>query len=497
MSVSVPPASCKIYTPDDLALALVEAIGDEPHMQWLEPSHGHGAFLRAIAALGVRKQRITAIDLDRSQSDSDVLARTARGLDFLDWSRHTESTFDRIVGNPPYVAIRRLPPALQQSAASVRGPDGKHIGIAGNLWHAFVIASLRILAPGGSLGFVLPSAAEFADYSTDLRKAVRDQFDVLELYRCLRPLFDDVQEGTVVVIARGFGNGPCRFRRKEVPTREALIREMREHATIRRSRCPVRPRQVSRASKTFGDVATVRLGGVTGDANFFLLSESERKAAGLPLKACTPVVSRSRHVKAATVDIDAWRRLKDSDERVWLFNPPDDVLKDSAVQRRLNLELSEGGCNRKAFKVAARYPWYRTPMPRVPDAFISGMQSDGPWLTLNAMPNLNATNTLYVVHFADSVTDNERFAIALAFLTTKVRKQLVRRARRYADGLWKYEPGTLRAIAIPDISYCDDCKYLYLQAMDAVLKGDFANARRLADMGFAPPVPSMVCTVSV
>ncbi len=498
MPVLVPPARCIVYTPDQLAVALVKAVGDDPKARWLEPSHGDGAFLRAIAALGVRRERVTAIDLDVRQSVSDRLARTSRGVDFLEWSSRPKLMFDRIVGNPPYVAIRRLPPELQQTAAAVRGPDDKAVGIGGNLWQAFVLASLRILAPGGSFGFVLPSAAEFADYSNGLRRAVRDRFDILELYRCRRPLFDDVQEGTVVVIARGFGGGPCRFRRKQVATREALIEELERRPVIRRSRCPLLPRPIRGGSATFGDLATIRVGGVTGDAGFFLLTESKRKAAGLPLQACTPVLSRSRHLKAAAVDHEAWRRLKDADERVWLFNPPDGTLDDPAVQRRLNLAVSEGGCNRDAFKVAARDPWYRTPMPEVPDAFISGMQTEGPWLTLNMMRNLNATNTLYVVHFANSVTDEERYAIALGFLTTKVRKQLLRKARRYADGLWKYEPGALRTISMPDISSRSDCKELYFRAMDALLKGDSASARRIADSGLAlSTVPTTVCMAAL
>jgi adenine-specific DNA-methyltransferase len=481
MAISTPPVSCKVYTPDDLAAALVEIIGDEPNARWLEPSHGHGAFLRAIAELGVNSQRVTAIDLDKRHCASDRLARTSRGVDFLDWSRHVDSKFDRIVGNPPYVAIRRLPLALRQTAASVQGPDGRPIGIGGNLWHAFVLASMRVLSPGGSLAFILPSAAEFADYSTDLRRVVRDQFECLELYRCHRPLFDDVQEGTVVAIARGFGGGPCRFRRREVATRDDLIEELKRQRPMRRQRCPVKPRSIPRPALTFGDIATVRLGGVTGDAGFFLLRESERVAAGLPEESCTPVVSRSRQIRAAEVDLQAWRRLKACGERVWLFNPPDELVEHPAVQRRLNLERSQGGCNRDAYKVAVRTPWYRTPMPPTPHAFMSGMQSHGPWLTLNLMPRLNATNTLYVVHFNESVTADQRFAIALAFLTTQVRKQLARTARRYADGLWKFEPGTLRSVAIPSIAECGDARGLYLHAMNALLEGDAAKAQRIAD----------------
>lgn len=497
MSVAAPPASCKVYTPDDLATALVVAIGDEPNAQWLEPSHGRGAFLRAIAALGVQKQRVTAIDLDQSASDSDRLARSLRGVDFLEWSTTAETKFDRIVGNPPYVAIRRLPPALRKTAASVLGVNGEPIGIGGNLWQAFVLASMRVLAPGGSLGFVLPSAAEFADYSTGLRRVIRDQFGVLELYRCRRPLFDDVQEGTVVAIARKFGGGPCRYRRREFATRETLIAEMRSRRVVRRSRCPVEPRAVSRSLTTFGDIATIRIGGVTGDAKFFLLSESQRKAMGLPIRACVPVVSRSRQLRTATIDAEEWGRLKDRGERIWLFNPPDDLLDHPAVQRRLSLDRSAGGCNRDAFKVAMRAPWFRTPMPRRPDAFMSGMQSGGPWLTMNMMPRLNATNTLYVVYFAKAVSEEARFAIGLSLLTTSVRKQLARKARRYADGLWKYEPSAIHELALPDVMGCENSQELYVEAMNALMEGDTVSAQRIADAGFADGgVPPRLCAVT-
>ena len=198
-----------------------------------------------------------------------------------------------------------------------------------------------------------------------------------------------------------------------------------------------------------------------------------------------PVISRSRHLRVAAMDEGVWRTLTDRDERIWLFNPPDSLLDDPMVQRRLTLDVAEGGCNRSAFKVATRKPWYRTPMPEAPSAFMSGMQSGGPWLTLNGMPTLSATNTLYVVHFASSVTEDEQFAIGLAFLTTKVRKQLLRRARRYADGLWKHEPGCLRSIVMPDIGECRESKAKFLSAMHAHLHGDFVAAQRLADNAFS------------
>jgi len=221
--LALPPVSSKVYTPADLAEAIVRALGDEPQVSWLEPSHGEGVFVEALARLGVRKARIVAVDLDPATSAADSLATTFRGVDFLRWASETERRFDRIVGNPPFIAIKQLPPSLQKSAASVPDLDGRPIGRGANVWYSFVLASLRLLKRGGCLAFVLPSAAEFADYSAAIRQAVRKTFSSLELYRCERPLFENVQEGTLVAIARGYGRQPFVVRRKYFQTRAVLI----------------------------------------------------------------------------------------------------------------------------------------------------------------------------------------------------------------------------------------------------------------------------------
>ena len=102
MRLAFPPDSSKVYTQADLAEAMVWALGDEPILSWLEPSHGRGVFVEAISRLGVRRKRIVAIDLDRKVSVADDLAMTFRGVDFLRWAAQTQQRFDRIVGNPPF-----------------------------------------------------------------------------------------------------------------------------------------------------------------------------------------------------------------------------------------------------------------------------------------------------------------------------------------------------------------------------------------------------------
>ena len=116
---------------------------------------------------------------------------------------------------------------------------------------------------------------------------------------------------------------------------------------------------------------------------------------------------------------------------------------------------------------------------------MSGMHSTGPWLTLNDMPGLNATNTLYVVEFSDELTRSDRYALALGMLTSSARKQLARSTRRYADGLSKVEPGAMKALRLPDVKLCKDAPKHYPKALAALLSGDHVEARRIADRSFS------------
>ncbi|SRR5579884_579118 len=475
-----PPSSCKVYTPQDLAEAIVRALGDAPKANWLEPSHGTGVFVEALADSGVARERIVALDIDVANAPADRLATTIRGIDFLKWANETAKRFDRIVGNPPFISIAQLPGSLQKSAASVPDLNGQAIGKGANLWYAFVLASLRLLRRGGCLAFILPSAAEFADYCAPIRETVAHSFEKLELYRCARPLFDEVQEGTLVVVARNYGAGPGLVSRRFFDTRAGLIRRLTNGSSVNGHKCPNGRTSQGAGETSFGSVAEVGLGGVTGDASFFLMDEHKRTSLKLPIRAMIPVVSKARHLHSALLTDNAWNRLRVSGERIWLFNPSRDLANRPSVKHYLTLKPVEGGCNRRAYKVSIRDPWYRTPMPSVPDAFLSGMSQHGPWLCINETRCVNATNTLYVVSFF-SRDRADWYRYALALFTSEVRREIRRIGRRYPDGLIKYEPGQLRNIRLPRLRIDADHKRLYIKAAAALLSGDPRLAKQIAD----------------
>lgn len=492
--VPSPLESCKVYTPAPLAQAMVRALGAGLDATWLEPCAGKGVFVRAISNLGVRPKQIVAIDLDNKTHGLGRIAKFHPGTEFFSWAKSTRRRFDYVVGNPPYVALNKLDPLIQREALLVRAPTGESVSLRSNCWYAFVCASISLLRPGGGIGFVLPAAWDYAEYAKPLRESLVDMFRCLEVHRSSRPLFESVQEGSIVVLARGFGEGPGEHVRYEHSDREALIRRLRSgrlrsggrslpsttHPTVVLGNLR-RQNGTQSNLRRLGDLVEVRLGGVTGDVGFFLLTEQDRVSRGLPVRSLRPVISKARHLVSSEISKKEWSRLRNAGERVWLFSPGGRALNHPAVRAYLSLPPSKGGCRKRRFKVQNRKPWFRTPLPGKCDGFLSGMSPSGPWICLQAMSRLSATNTLYVVRFKGGISGGMRFAVALSLLSSQSRDALKGVERLYPDGLRKFEPGDIGDLMVEMPKSAAGSRAAYRCAVKALIGGDSQQAQRIAD----------------
>lgn len=484
------PLSCKIYTPLDLASAIVQALGDAPTARWLEPSVGRGAFVAALAKHGVGRARLRAVDIDRSRQPLDASASTLRGRDFLAWARRTNERFDRIIGNPPFVALEALTPFLRRSACRAPVPSFASITPGSNYWHAFLCASLALLKPRGHLGFVLPAAWEYADYAHEIRSGIQKHFELVEVHRCLQPLFDSVQDGAVVLIVRGYRNGPGKLMREEHVTTTELIRAVKRHPLPTRRRFhrhipTTAPAIAHHGTVHLRELMRISIGAVTGDADYFLLSEQRRKELGLPSSCLRPALTKARHLVAGVVNRSVWRTLLDRGERVWLFRPSDRHLALRSVRRYLRLSQRNGGCDRSAFKVRTRSPWHRVALPTSFHGFLSGMSTIGPWVCLNQMKSLVATNTLYVVTFESELTLQERFALAVTLQTSTVAARIRERGRVYAQGLLKFEPSDLLDVSVRMPQRVAGARDVYLRIARLLASRNVDAARKQADCWYS------------
>lgn len=475
----IPPASCNVYTPQSLADALVAALRDTPTARWLEPCVGKGALLEAISRGGIEKQRIVGLDLAKRPESNDSLGRVRRSTEFLAWAARTTSRFDRIIANPPYISLRKLPTKVRTSALLHHTPAGIPVPAGSNCWYAFLCASLRLLRPGGSLGFILPASFEYAGYASTLREELPELFEEYCVHRCQVPLFDAVDEGAVVLFCRGFGDKSTTVTRGQHENLQSLVASLKSRRTTSRVTraigCHPLPGRVM-----LRDVMIVGIGAVTGHSDYFLLSESQRLRHRLPKSSLRPVISRARHLQCSTITEDIWAGYRDRNERVWLFRPRSFDLDNPHVRAYLELGPEQGGCKRDAFKVRNRTPWWCTPLPEQPHGFLSGMTQSGPVVCFNDKPLLTATNTLYTVRFADSIPKEKRCAWALMLLTTSARKQIEAARRTYALGLKKLEPSDISSIQLP-VPRASVSRKVYQQAFKAVMDGNWERASEIAD----------------
>lgn len=448
------PRKCRVYTPRDLADAMVSALGIEKGKAWLEPSFGGGVFIEALAASNVDAADIVALELDSiSRPHIERIATCFKKTDAMRWLRVTDRRFDAIVGNPPYASISDLSGRLKESALQVQSPITQTTSRASsNLWLVFLLSALNVLKRGGGMCFVLPAAWDFADYAAEIRESLPTEFESFAVFRSAKPLFDNVLDGCVVILAKGYKEKNRYVARVECADSNELCAALRTfclspHASAPK---PIVRFANNATSKRLGDFIDLSLGGVTGHSEYFVLNERRRLELELPLSSVTPVLTKARHLSKPIVDRAAWKMLRDRNEPVWLFRPTDKALHDKNVIRYLRLPIKKGGCERTRYKISVRNEWYVTPLPRQVHGFISGMSVSGPRIVLSRFVSLSATNTLYVVRFKDQLSAGERLAVAMSLFDKEVCSQVLAAQRRYAGGLAKLEPSDILNLRITE-----------------------------------------------
>jgi hypothetical protein len=338
---------------------------------------------------------------------------------------------------------------------------------------------MRVLEENGSLSFVLPAAWEYALYAKDVRQAVLDNFEHVNVHRCFEPLFPPVREGRVVLVAKGYRKKPLSAMRVDHRTSELLISALRLGNSKPTDLYNQPSKRADVSHIPFSDLYNITIGCVTGDAHYFLLTESERLANKLPVEAMRPVLSKARHLRRARITKADWESLLDADERVWLFNPDRKHMRYKTV--RAYIELGERICNLDAYKLKNRDPWYRVRDIRYATAFLSGMTKLGPWMSFRSMRGLAATNTLYLLTAKTVLSAEEHSAWALSLLSAPCRQQFKDLARRYPDGLPKLEPHDLYSFRLPPPIKTIGAVQKYRVAVDHLISGRTADAAAIAD----------------
>lgn len=171
------------YTPQKLIEYMAKYIsGRITPRSILEPSAGDGRFVPAISIFDCP---ITAVELYKEKADAlhmhcgekcEIIC-----ADFLSYALETEKKYDFIIGNPPYISKKSLPECQRDLSLKLVEHFKLDEALFQNIWVSFILASLKVLSPNGSIFFVLPFEFLQVQYAERLREFLETKFNTIEI----------------------------------------------------------------------------------------------------------------------------------------------------------------------------------------------------------------------------------------------------------------------------------------------------------------------------
>jgi adenine-specific DNA methylase len=436
----------------------------------LEPSCGEAAFLLAagsrLRSLEPRRPapgQLQGIEIHAASAKKagDLLAdsglqawiRTGNFFDAV-----FEEPFDAVVGNPPYVRYQSFSGEARARAQWIAQQQGVHLTGLASSWAAFVILASTLLKPEGRLGLVLPAELLTVNYAAPVRRFLMQRFARVRLVLFEARVFPGVLEEIVLLLAEGTG-----------PTDHCELYQASDLSSLEglegRSWFPKSPEQKwiqgllpAEAAELYTDVRSgeafqelldwgeTDLGMVTGNNGYFTLEAAGAQDLGLrsrELLAISP--PGSRHLRGLAFTQESWSAMAEEGARVYLFHP--DAARPSAAARRYIAQGEQDGVHH-AYKCRVRTPWWKVPLVRVPDLFLTYMNHDTPRLVANEA-GARHLNSVHGVTLKREVRDLGMEALPLGMLNslTLLGAELV--GRSYGGGILKLEPKEADKLPLP------------------------------------------------
>src|SRR5262249_18529244 len=214
------------YTPDNVARTLAAlAIRDGEDLVF-DPSCGDGRLL--LAALerklelsrvrpgASRAQRLSSqlFGIDRSSHAIDKASATGANLmkcDFFHFNgaRSFPSTFDAIIGNPPYIRQEVMTPPDKSRVARLLEEDRRSLPDVvwpkfsgrSDAYVFFFAHAARFLRPGGRLAFLTSASWLDVAYGGPLREFLLRNFRILAIVEsAVEKFFEDASINTIITV---------------------------------------------------------------------------------------------------------------------------------------------------------------------------------------------------------------------------------------------------------------------------------------------------------
>lgn len=483
------------YTPSQLANYICHAISNK-NATILDPAYGRGALL-----LAAREQLISL----GSQSPSDQLfgydllslckihqqTHFAKKLnedhlierDFFEYDEEYDlKKFDIILMNPPFVRHHKIEKTQLQKIRALMQNE-IHLPNTSDLWAYFVVYSLRFIQKNGNLIAILPWSFIQADYAKKVRAHLLGKFETIKVVAIGKQLFERVQERIVVIYCENFGErtnnisvgysfetpkAKIQFNKIspeswiDSPWREILTEDI--HASLQKI-----------LKKTdfqeLGNVATIKIGTVTGANRFFILNAKELKLHKIPQEMSRPIIKNASKLKSL------WVTLDDNIHYFLLAIPSNAILPDGLKEY---IRAGEANGIQLGYHTKNRETWYSINMSSPPDGFLPYMSKEIPYIIHN-LSGLLSTNSIHQVFYSSEVTDDMKKWIQFSMLSSISQLSIELYGKTYGGGVLKIEPTSAKRIFIFTGNGNPFPKNLDIKINEFLLKGKKRDAIDFVD----------------
>jgi adenine-specific DNA-methyltransferase len=346
-------------TPTALATDILEyagaLLGDREPIRFLDPAIGTGAFYSALLRTFPpgRIDAAAGFEIDPHYGDpSAALWRdTGLKLALADFTQERPaSKFNMLICNPPYVRHHHMTndEKGRLQMASTKAAGFRPGGLAGLYCH-FLALSHAWMSDGGVAGWLIPSEFMDVNYGQAVKRYLLEQVTLLHIHR-----FDpsDVQFADALVSSAvvWFRKSPppkdhqVKFSfggTLSDPTLTKLVAATDLAKEAKWTRFPVSNIRDRHTGGVVSDFFKIKRGIATGDNGFFILSEEDIAARGLPLSAFKPILPSPRYVKVDEIEADE-HGVPRLDKKLFLLDPG---LPEDEIGRRypaLHAYLQEG-----------------------------------------------------------------------------------------------------------------------------------------------------------
>lgn len=452
------------YTPEPLAdwiaQYVVKEISFEKGMNILEAGCGDGVFLRALDKCDKSFEfNVLGIDSDedaikRARDHSYKLKATFVEADFLVWEESEK--FDLVIGNPPYVAKKRLSKERAILCRKIHKSAFLSDREVANLWTVFVIKSIACLSSKGIAAFVLPTELMQVKYAEEIRDLLVGKFKRLEIISFKRLAFSNTEQDTIVLVCYSDTSKKHGVYFSEVTsidelknsitytTVENIIGKKWTGSVLSKSELDLLY-GISLKCNKVSDYCTAVAGIVTAANSFFIVNLKTVEDFKLH-DYIKPIIQRGLHVNGSVrFSEEHFDDLNKLNMPCWLLDL--NLIEESSFTNKLHEYLNKGSSDgiNKRYKCILRSRWFDIPSIWNSEGFFFKRCHHYPKLLVNSA-NVHVTDTAYRIKMLDGHDINSftfsfynSFTLAIAELS----------GRYYGGGVLEITPNEFKGMAIP------------------------------------------------